>query len=309
EDDVDHPKIDEINVEDRLAQSAARSSLVTNGSSSDYSSVQGKPSDNTVHVKSFIKRIVGGSQASYGEIPWQASLKIDTGTQLIQYCGAVIIDQFWLLSAAHCFHQQGLQFRVMVGEYNLYSKDAGEQTFQVDYIYTHEYSVCFGEKSCDYDIALIKIRPLSDGSGISFNRFVQPIRLPDATTSLKVGTPLLVSGWGWTEKCLDSKKDPQTLSEVLMKAEVPLVDQETCKRDNGIHEVTDRMFCAGQLDGQSGSCYGDSGGPIAYIADGSNMLVGIVSWGDGCGQPNKPAVYTQVAYFLDWINNIMQQRR
>lgn len=47
---------------------------------------------------------------------------------------------------------------------------------------------------------------------------------------------------------------------------------------------------------------GDSGGPLV-VKDNKDTwyLLGIVSWGDNCGQKNKPGVYTQVTYYRHWI--------
>lgn len=70
---------------------------------------------------------------------------------------------------------------------------------------------------------------------------------------------------------------------------MPLVDRETCKKKYQNHfDITDSMICAG-VEGKD-SCQGDSGGPL--VAEGK--LVGIVSFGVGCGE-DHPGVYANVA--------------
>ncbi len=50
--------------------------------------------------------------------------------------------------------------------------------------------------------------------------------------------------------------------------------------------------------GGAGPCTGDYGGPLTF----GNQVIGLVSWGEGCGRPNLPAVYTRVAHYRHWID-------
>jgi len=61
------------------------------------------------------------------------------------------------------------------------------------------------------------------------------------------------------------------------------------------------MICAGAT-GQD-ACQGDSGGPLLFYSE-RFLLGGIVSWGEGCGKPNKPGVYVRVSAFQDWIQKV-----
>ena len=83
-----------------------------------------------------------------------------------------------------------------------------------------------------------------------------------------------------------------------MGASVPLVSNAVCSADYN-QAIGDGMLCAGYATGGVDSCQGDSGGPMVC----NQKLAGIVSWGVGCAQPNTPGVYTNVAYYNNWITS------
>uniref|UniRef100_A0A915JE94 Peptidase S1 domain-containing protein n=1 Tax=Romanomermis culicivorax TaxID=13658 RepID=A0A915JE94_ROMCU len=69
------------------------------------------------------------------------------------------------------------------------------------------------------------------------------------------------------------------------------------------------MICAGYRAGKYDACQGDSGGPLIMpMRDSNNLskiyfvLVGAVSFGDGCAEPNRPGIYTRISTYLDWLN-------
>ena len=89
---------------------------------------------------------------------------------------------------------------------------------------------------------------------------------------------------------------------------VPTITNANCRNDYQNHNipVTDSMICAGyQGVGGKDSCQGDSGGPLICNSNGNPVLVGVVSWGKGCGEQQYPGVYTRVTPILDWIQEKM----
>nr|XP_031526368.1 transmembrane protease serine 5 isoform X4 [Vicugna pacos] len=98
-------------------------------------------------------------------------------------------------------------------------------------------------------------------------------------------------------------------SDMLQDTTVPLLSTQLCNSScvySGA--LTPRMLCAGYLDGRADACQGDSGGPLVCLDGGTWRLVGVVSWGHGCAEPNHPGVYAKVAEFLDWIHDTTQPR-
>lgn len=112
-----------------------------------------------------------------------------------------------------------------------------------------------------------------------------------------------------------------------MDARVLLISQDKCKAPHVYGDsLDDSMFCAGNINGGVDSCQvcegqiyvvqgwekcpnpflqGDSGGPLVCESDAAHYVVGVVSWGDGCGKKYKPGVYANVHKFIDWITGLV----
>ncbi|XP_053906502.1 transmembrane protease serine 9 isoform X2 [Cuculus canorus] len=229
-------------------------------------------------------KIVGGTDASSGEIPWQVSLKEDS----MHFCGATIIGDRWLLSAAHCFNEtEPGEIEAYVGTTSLNGTDGTAVRVNVTRVIQHP---LFNPIFLDFDVALLELeRPLV------FNKYIQPICLPLAGQKFPVGKKCIISGWG------DLQEGNVTKPEILQKASVGIIDQKICDFLYNF-SLTDRMICAGFLEGKVDSCQGDSGGPLACeVTPGVFYLAGIVSWGIGCAQAMKPGVYSRITKLKDWI--------
>ena len=87
---------------------------------------------------------------------------------------------------------------------------------------------------------------------------------------------------------------------VLRKANLTALNPSSCRAAYG-QNFKDSMLCAGNLAGGVDSCFGDSGGPLTAPSSGKSVLVGVVSWGEGCALPNTPGVYARLSSFLSWI--------
>ncbi|KAF0717761.1 Aste57867_2114 [Aphanomyces stellatus] len=94
-------------------------------------------------------------------------------------------------------------------------------------------------------------------------------------------------------------------SPVLQEALVPIWSSDDCTNAlHGLHAVTDSMFCAGGA--ASDACDGDFGDPVTVARGGDEYLVGLSSWGYGCGTPGLPAAYARVATALDFAEPFLK---
>lgn len=231
--------------------------------------------------RSAAPRIVGGVEAKPGAFPYIVSLQADG---FGHFCGGSLIADRWVLTAAHCV--DGGVDSVLIGLHDRKNPSSAEK-FTVANIYVHPKS---DMNTMEYDVALLELSQSS-----SF----KPVALNDAEFSITSASTILATtaGWGTTSS------GSSTLPSILRQVSVPLVSQADCNaKDSYNGSIKDSMLCAGYKTGGKDSCQGDSGGPLVVTqADGTPVLAGVVSWGEGCALKNKYGVYAKVSSALDWI--------
>ncbi|XP_068099433.1 transmembrane protease serine 3-like isoform X2 [Hyperolius riggenbachi] len=157
------------------------------------------------------------------------------------------------------------------------------------------YNGLFNPETNDYDVALIKT-----SQPMAFSETLRPVCLPRTQQQFQTPGNCWISGWGHVN-------EGGQLSPVLREAKVHLISSKVCNQSSHYPGmISERMVCAGYLDGKVDSCQGDSGGPLVCQDGGLWWQVGIVSWGEGCGRPNRPGVYTNLTALLDWIYHRLQ---
>ncbi|PSN40451.1 Proclotting enzyme [Blattella germanica] len=229
-------------------------------------------------------RIMGGQPADPKEWPWMAALLRDGSKQ---FCGGVLITDLHILTAAHCLVRvTPKDVTVRLGEYEFsVAEETRIQDFKVVEIRNHE---DFSRSTYESDIAILKLERRA-----VFNSYVWPICLAPPGPTFE-DQEAIVTGWGTV-----SYGGPA--SDVLMEVVVPVWKQKRCV-DRFTQPILDTVLCAGAYEGGKDSCQGDSGGPLMLqLESGRWAVIGVVSWGVRCGEPNTPGIYTRVNRYLQWI--------
>ena len=114
-------------------------------------------------------------------------------------------------------------------------------------------------------------------------------------------------------KAEKEKLKNKDLSKVLKHASFKIQSDKLCQRSTAYPVNSTVTFCAGDGQGKSDTCQGDSGGAFVREAERGQdkrwawVAVGLVSWGEGCAQKDRYGYYTRVYPFIDWIEKKMKQ--
>ncbi|SHG32336.1 S1 family peptidase [Streptoalloteichus hindustanus] len=217
--------------------------------------------------------IVGGHNATQ-TYSFMASLQRNGN----HFCGGSLVKSNWIVTAAHCVQgTSARQIQVRIGSND---RTSGGTVARVSRVIVHP---AYGRDGTG-DIALLQL---------SSSVRQTPVRI--SSEAGPVGTETRIIGWGQTCPTRGGCGAPRALQEL----DTSITDGSGCS--NGFDGETE--ICTNNPDGDSGACYGDSGGPQLKAVNGQWELIGATSRAGGrtstCAV--DPSIYTDVTAYRGWI--------
>ncbi|KAM7147394.1 serine protease 53 [Molossus nigricans] len=212
--------------------------------------------------------------------PWDARLK-HRGKLA---CGGALVSEEVVLTAAHCFigRQSPEEWSVKLG--------AGPEEHSLKQLILHG---AYTHPEGGYDVALLLLaQPVTLGPSL------RPLCLPYTDHHLPDGEHGWVLGLAYQGAGTSSS---QTVPVTLLGPRA-CSRLHTALRSNGI-PILPGMVCTSVV-GEPAHCEGLSGAPLVHEVRGTWFLAGLHSFGDACQGPAKPAVFTALPTYENWVSSL-----
>jgi len=208
-------------------------------------------------------------------------------------CAGTIIGDKWILTAAHC--ESVFERPITAGNIDVRSPNRVRLKMKNYFIHPNHESNDWGDR---YDFALIELTAPIDFKTTRLGSLDISSPELEAKGALAEGNKVTVYGWGATR---ENGRGTSLLKELTM----PIVSRERGNSPESYDgKIDESMLLAGFDEGKQDACQGDSGGPLVMNYESKTILVGVVSWGDGCARPYMYGVYSNVAIAYPWIKKL-----
>lgn len=237
-------------------------------------------------------RIVNGEVTNIEKLPFAVSVLVYQNGAGPLVCTGVIVTELFVISAGHCFVQLFNYAQVHAGS-NHYMN--GGQTVRVAQHMVHpRYNE--ENKLTFFDLSLLRLqKPLIMGPTVQ-----KAVIHDDEHFKVPAGEEVVIAGWGQVVE------HTFFTSDILLSASLITVAPERCieffKRF-GVKMDPNEIICAGGAEDGKDSCNGDSGGPMVH----RGAVVGLVSYGEGCGVPGWPAAYVKLSHCMPWVRSTINK--
>jgi len=238
------------------------------------------------------QRIVGGETARDHSWGWVVSIQ----PRRTQSCGGTVLSPSWILTAAHCIPNLYANYAtayIYVGMNLLTDTLSAQKRGEWETFMHPDYN----SRTHENDIALIRLHQPLDLTDPDVTEVCMPDR--QTTTIPSDNTSLVAIGWGTLFSDGSTTND---LRQVTVRAINELNPFCSTIIKNSVNQ-----FCAGVPGGGKDTCQGDSGGPLMEYDYSLKQwkIVGVTSYGRGCGLSTSAGVYARVSYYYNWINSMM----
>jgi len=250
-------------------------------------------------------RIINGDDSVKNSWPWMISIRLlDSSVNgFINYsnhfCSGSLVYRDFILTTAHCFNAKnytGKDFIVVVGKSSLNETIDQTDIYLVSDLIIHPQ---YNTTTVQNDIAFLKLVKKVD-----LNDKVKLICLPSSSSLTDLVYNKLIMGLGWG-RISAGQNDPQAYSNDLKQTTLKVLNLNDSLCETHPRYDSSLMYCVLGVRNGSNFCWGDSGGPMSVNLNGKWTVFGntntLVVTSDGSCDPLKPAYYTKLPLYLDWM--------
>lgn len=253
--------------------------------------------------------IVNGVVVSTQTFPSFSSLyfdQLDTSGLYQNYCGGTILDNYHVLTAAHCVEGDSYYYTYTSVAPQLQDEQqvlsGSVQLIRASEFYYPDTFVDSEALSWPDDIAIVKLEaPMP----VDPSDYVNLASTTDISSYDVVDTEMVVIGHGYTRSGTDN-------ADLLQGTTQTILSPSQCRSAG----ISSKQLCligeySSETELLNSTCGGDSGGPLYWYNGSEYIQVGITSYGPTqCGNPDSDysSAYTEVAEYRDWIADVLAGR-